>query len=321
MKTITILTLAILTVALAIAGNSKSEYEPLSSEFQKIIDQEINADRTIDDIEWRGKTYAQIFDVAEQDGDEIFGEKKILSTKKAFALSFVLPGAGQIYAKSPVKAGLFFVLEAGLWTGFMALNNTGYSKRDEYEDYHDDNFDVEKYLNWYLRVTDVENGDLRFPEQIPHRGENTNPDDWYDVVTNHDYYEMTGKYSYFLIGWKDIRVETFSSADWTRLNNPDATDEELISIMTAYEDNSTYKTDYMQMRQDANEYFIFAKYALGAALFNHVVAAFDAAWTAHKQNEKLSEGFSNRIFMETDVAVHEPTGAMFPEIALKARIR
>jgi hypothetical protein len=89
-------------------------------------------------------------------------------------------------------------------------------------------------------------------EQLPHVG-----NDWYNVVKNHDYYEMTGKYPWFLLGWEDAPSHLRDNPD---LWDPSKTGSELTLILTEYFDSSSYRIEYMRLRKEANDNFIWAKY-------------------------------------------------------------
>ncbi|MFP4458359.1 MAG: hypothetical protein ACLFSQ_02085 [Candidatus Zixiibacteriota bacterium] len=273
---------------------------------------------SLEENDWRNKTYAQAFDNATEEKTKPFEGEEFLDSKLAFGLSFLVPGAGEVYAKKPVKGVLFFLAEAGLWTGYYILQSKGIEMREDYEDYHDSHYDVEAYLEWFSAITDsFEN--IKGTETLPHHGDN-----WYDVDKNHDYYEMTGKYNWFLIGWKDVPDALFDDPEIREeLWNPDLSSEPgpYSNILSQYRDSSQYVSTYMQMRKDANDQFIWAKYMIGGAILNHIVSAFDAAWTAHVHNRERNKSFSEVIDFKTGIAVHEPTGLVNPELKMVINLK
>lgn len=273
---------------------------------------------TLQDYDWRSNSYAQVFDTPDSDGSRPFSGEEFLDPKKAFALSLLIPGAGEVYAKKPIKGALFFIAEAGLWTGFYLLRTKGIELRDDYEAYHDRHYDPHRFLEWYEVITDSFRV-IKGTETLPHHDGN-----WYDVDKNHDYYEMTGKYNWFLLGWDDVPGKLFDDPEIrATLWNPDLSNEPgpYLNILNAYRDSSYHVSNYMQMRKEANDYFIWGKYMIGAAILNHIVSAFDAAWTAHSHNREVNKSFSNVIDFKTDVAVHNPTGRRHPELKLVVNIR
>ena len=267
----------------------------------------------LDDYNFRNVQYAQLFE--EKEDDVFFAEHDYLETKRAFLYSFFIPGAGQFYAKKPVKGALFLAAEAGLWLGYVMLQTKGVELRDDYEAYHETHFDVDQYLEWYEVVTDSFR-DIKGIENLPHHG-----DDWYDVNKNHDYYEMTGKYPWFLLGWNDAPEELYDRALYPDIWDYNQSTQDLNGILNDWFDSTAYRQDYMQMRMEANDNFIWAKYMIGAAIFNHLLSAFDATWAAHSHNQSLNKGFSDRIHMDYDVAVHKPTGIKLPELKLAIELR
>ena len=57
------------------------------------------------------------------------------STTKAAVLSFILPGAGEIYGGSKTKGKIFILSEASLWAGFFAFRTYGSWLEDDYRVY------------------------------------------------------------------------------------------------------------------------------------------------------------------------------------------
>ncbi len=266
------------------------------------------------DYDIKNVQYAQLFEEDEQ-GEAFFQEQDYLSTKRAFLYSFFVPGAGQIYTKKPVRGALFIAAEAGLWLGYAILQSKGVELRDDYEAFHDEHFDVYEYLEWYEVVTDSFREEKGI-EHLPHHGDN-----WYDVDKNHDYYEMTGKYPWFLLGWEDAPDELYDRALHPDLWDYNQSTQDLNGILIDWFDSTQVRQDYMAMRKEANDNFIWAKYMIGAAIFNHLVSAFDAAWSAHSHNQERNKGFSEAIHMESGIARHKPTGAKYPELKLAIRLR
>ena len=50
--------------------------------------------------------------------------------------------------------------------------------------------------------------------------------------------------------------------------------------------SSPDKNDYVNQRANSNEYLNMATYAASAIMFNHVISAFEAVWTATRQSRK-----------------------------------
>ncbi|MCI0530542.1 MAG: hypothetical protein L0Y74_01105, partial [candidate division Zixibacteria bacterium] len=67
------------------------------------------------------------------------------STKKAFIYSLILPGAGEFYADSKLKAAAFIGMEALFWAGYFHFDGKGDDKKVEYRSYADMNWDATVY--------------------------------------------------------------------------------------------------------------------------------------------------------------------------------
>ena len=184
--------------------------------------------------------------------------------KKALFLSALVPGAGEFWAKSYIKAAAFFMIEVGAWSYYASYNKKGKDKEEEYEEFADDNWNSENWKDWYDTIP--EDDKLRFTHtthmlELLDEGRKTQ-----------QYYEMIGKYAEFVAGWESDNV------DITNLNYDD--------LMTTRND-CQIATDYMDMRYDSNKLFDKAKNGITIAMLNHLFSAIDAAWTAKKYNNRL----------------------------------
>ena len=63
-------------------------------------------------------------------------------------LSAIVPGAGEFYAKSYLKAAIFLAVEAGMWIGYTTFQNKGNTQTDSYQAYANQNWSVRKYATW-----------------------------------------------------------------------------------------------------------------------------------------------------------------------------
>ena len=57
------------------------------------------------------------------------------SPGKAFILSLLVPGLGELYAGAPSRAKVFLATEAAVWSGFAALELYSSWKKNDYESY------------------------------------------------------------------------------------------------------------------------------------------------------------------------------------------
>jgi len=191
--------------------------------------------------------------------------------KRALFFSAVVPGAGQFYTKSYIKAAAFFLVEVGAWTYYASYNNKGKDKEREYQGFANESWFPKKWYNWYVNI------DSTYQKQMTHASHMVELIDPFiqgtgDVNRTQQYYEMIGKYAEFVVGWQGT--------------DNDVPYNQLISYR---KNNVPIADDYMKMRDDSNKLFDQAKTGVYIAMVNHVLSAIDAAWTAKRHNNRLLE--------------------------------
>lgn len=218
---------------------------------------------------------AALLNVAE---DSVSGvETKSVGRKspfKAFLLSAVLPGAGQFYLGSRLKALVFLGVEVTAW-GFEAkFRGQGDTRTDEFEQFNRDHWhraDYEQYLAWnYNGITD----DSLIPDvEISHHLPDTR---------TQQYYEMTGKYNQFSWGWDDANYDGNYLYDYSQINPPPTiTSEEFAPV-------SIRRVAYEDMRHDANRKYDQARRMVAVAIVNHLVSGFEALFSARRHNDQAA---------------------------------
>ena len=113
-------------------------------------------------------------------------------------------------------------------------------------------WDEEKYKGWFNNLDSLQQ--KAFSHTLP------------DTKTQ-QYYEMIGKYDQFIVGWEGVDFYT-----------------PLEDIYDIYND---YREHYMDMRYDSNKLFKRATTGAYLAMFNHILSAIDAAWTAKRHNSRI----------------------------------
>lgn len=189
------------------------------------------------------------------------------STGRAFLYSLILPGAGEYYTGSKFKAAIFLGIEAVSWYGYITNYTTGQDREDEFKAYADQYWNPAAYRAWLVDARGVPS------DTVPFRDDNGEP----TTFTHHlpdfktqQYYEMIGKYDQFQYGWTG-----------TNYNIADSTSE--------------YRTDYLNIRNDANNKFDAARNFAIVAIANRIVSAFDAALSAHRLNKRTDKFSEIRI--------------------------
>ncbi len=206
-------------------------------------------------------------------------------------LSGIIPGAGEFYAGSYLKAAILFTLEAAAITTAIIYNNKGDSQTQAFENFANQHWSVIRYAEWTLANVQHINGSIDptafnvlvkdnngtvtginwselnrlesalgdgYSHMLPHQGEQ-------------QYYELIGKYPQYSHGW-----------DAANQNDTD------FHILTP-EFN-----DYTHQRAVANDYYATGKTGLIIVYVNHFLSIFDAVWSVSRFNKSLAVNFRVR---------------------------
>jgi hypothetical protein len=213
----------------------------------------------------------------------------------AAGLSFVVPGAGEVYADNYWKAAIFLAADVAFWALAASNNKKGNDQTAFFENYANQRWSAKKYAQFALDhfVTDPAER-ARYQSTLFKQGSTP----WDQVNWNvlnemereisataegkyyshtlppygeQQYFELIGKYQQFYQGWDD--------AD-PGLTSYDQIDARLASGYS----NLTY---YAGERGKANDFYTRATTFVTIAVINHVLSAVDAAWTASTYNHNL----------------------------------
>jgi hypothetical protein len=193
------------------------------------------------------------------------------SPYKAFVYSLIIPGAGEFYTGSRIKAGSFLAIDAILWTGYLIYHGKGTKEEKDYKLYADAHYIASEYNTWWGGL------DSSVQNTYSHRlyfDASGNP------IRTREYYENVGKYDQFQVGWDDIG-----------LNYPPP------PIPGGSPVVSPHRSTYLGMRATSNNYFSNATTMAMVSIANHLVSAFDAAIGARKfnrGNKQYSMQFESR---------------------------
>jgi hypothetical protein len=222
---------------------------------------------------------------------------KVKNVKKAFLYSLIVPGAGQAYNGSKIKAVLFLAAEAASWTGYLSNQSLGDKKTDGFNLFADTYWSQTRYEDFLYINWDVRDDDSVFNDQ-------GDPSSGY-YFTHHlpetktqQYYEMIGKYDQFVVGWADVDTSIF--------HDP----------VAAEHTTSPMRLHYMDMRHEANVAYNRATASLIVMMVNHVASAFEAALSAKRHNDRLADDGGGLSFR----AVKAQSGReQFPMVAMRYR--
>lgn len=68
----------------------------------------------------------------------------------AMGLSAIVPGAGEFYGKSYIKAAIFFGIELASWGLVFYFNHRGNVETDQFQDFARANWDIRRYARWLI---------------------------------------------------------------------------------------------------------------------------------------------------------------------------
>ena len=202
-----------------------------------------------------------------QAGDEVYQDIygfKSKSPSKGFILSLLLPGAGEFYAESKIKAGIFLGLEALLWTGYLSYHGKAKNKEDEYIDFANLNWSEQDYEDSMLIIYGVNINEVPTGSTLVCDYDSVVIIEHLPDSKTQQYYEMIGKYDQFRYGWDDFDPKNFLTP---------------------------HRNLYLNLRDDSNKLFDNARYSLIAIIGNHILSGFDAGWSVKRYNKKAG-GFS-----------------------------
>ncbi|NQV73164.1 hypothetical protein HQ496_08575 [bacterium] len=255
----------------------------------------------------------------------VYKKQKVRSVPLAFGLSAVLPGAGQVYNKQYVKAGLALAIEAAAITGYAVLRSRGLDAETAFQAQAHQSWSPAKYATWLNDYADYLNsergGNVTAPDvSIPGNVDFQHPEAWTaaDQATvssmfsqiraierqvfhpetgaafSHQipdfsaqqYYELIGKYFQFAPGWEDYSSWKDSEGQFTAAIDPELTGSggskpNVSTSFYAYAKDHAHAQDTLREASRISLLFIF----------NHLVAAIDAAVSSKLYNDRLETSF------------------------------
>ncbi|UCH61859.1 MAG: hypothetical protein JSU77_08590 [Fidelibacterota bacterium] len=232
---------------------------------------------------------------------------------RVLMMSLAVPGAGQLYVGRPMRTVFFLGAEIIALMAWRNYTRQGEGMTQDFRDFANDHWDFNRWLNnaQYYQSDPWGSGEGRIyigtdgshhleyfldmdddgrPEFFGNTIDDSkrlfqllaDPDTSIHVGVKRsgEYYENIGKYNQFFSGWEDADP-----------NNPDIEEREsgLIAL-------SEHRSQYLQMRADANRLKSIAGYAISAIMFNHVVSAIDAIFATSRWNNEHARHLSGRLW-------------------------
>ncbi len=208
---------------------------------------------------------------------------KRLSPGKAFAMSLVVPGLGQFYNGSKVKAAGFLALDVTAWVLHFKNRYDGNDLTDKFNAFADQYWAQTRYEEYLSKAYNGKTDDDSITAtEVSHHLPDTK---------TQQYYEMIGKYDQFSWGWDDARLR-------------DSTIDQFTTMFPAVAGNipySAHRLEYEIMREDANKKFDASDKWLIVSLANHLISAFDALISAKRHNNNAGGGEFGRLKLRADL--------------------
>ena len=201
---------------------------------------------------------------AEYDSEEVYIDYK--SPKKSFLLSAVLPGAGQLYNGSYIKAAAFLAVEATCWALYIKNDKKGNDIDTEFKAYADNHWSEGEYWDYIAKFSGLGRSDV----EALRTWEKSHFSHGLHREKDQQYYEMIGKYDQFNYGWDDSDVALLDEG-W------------VISM------RSVNRLTYEDRRKDSNDAFKSATMMATIAIINHIISGGEAAWSSARYNNYQME--------------------------------
>ena len=226
----------------------------------------------------------------EEEGASEAPRSSVRSPRRAFLYSALVPGAGEFWAGSKMRAALFFGLEVLGWGTYLNWNAKGDDLESEFRAFADTTWSPIDYIAWRnsrnARSTSKTHtlpcDSLFVQAQWTDEDGRRNPADVVPEVLKscgstetQQYYELIGKYDQFIAGWPDI------TRDGSRVVYTE--------VDSAENFHSALRLEYEDQRHESNKYLKRAGNVAGLLLVNHVLSAIDAARVARARNQGQDE--------------------------------
>ena len=257
-------------------------------------------------------------------------QKKNIGRGAMFSL--IIPGAGQLYSGSWVRAVPWFAIEIAAWAAYSTYHGQGRDKTDEFEAYagerdNPNHFNYRAYLyKEWLTARDIGNSGVRTTRSF---------NEWVDLLSQSDggwterskylptgfthniwdddrqqYFEMIGKYfTQFGWGWQDTynygQGGDIGEGSWL---NPATGLRPDDPATAAFDGGSVMFNLYADMRGDANDLLDKCNLDMEVILVNHLLSAIDAAFAVRRYNKKLAEQPSTLGDLKLHYNVQYPGG-------------
>ena len=204
--------------------------------------------------------------------------------------SIILPGSGEFYAGSYLKAAIFVAVEAAAVTTALVYNHKGDKQTQFFQNYADQHWSASRYAYWTAKNlktlapgmsdADIAKYQAAFPTDntkvnwaLMNQMESAIGSDPYALGYTHQlppqgeqqYYELIGKYDQYSHGW-----------DSSNLSDPD------------YHTLTSQFLWYAGQRGQANHYYSIGSTGVAFIYINHFLSAIDGVWSVDRYNNTIA---------------------------------
>ncbi|MGC9363789.1 MAG: hypothetical protein ACP5FZ_04380 [Fidelibacterota bacterium] len=235
------------------------------------------------------------------------------SPGRAFLLSAILPGAGELYAGTKWRALAFASVEVFSWVMYFNKKNKGEDLENKYIAFADNHWTLyglwlNNSMGYTMTGLDVSshsiyleyNGEMyegkpSYLDSVLVGWESYIASGEMEPVRTRDFYENIGKYDQFAGGWDDF----------TEYN---AVSDSVIKV-------SKNRDYYLTQRKNSNDALKMATNFATVIMFNHLISAFHAQIAAKNYTSEEADRVSWHVGLVTDVRYRNPVRGVSLSVA------
>ncbi|MBD3373831.1 hypothetical protein GF406_02250 [candidate division KSB1 bacterium] len=198
--------------------------------------------------------------------------KEEKSVAKGVLFSALVPGAGQAYSGSWLKAAAFVAVEAAGIALAMNYDQEGQDIEQEFRAFADENWIESDYWGWIARHAGLEYNSSNLDPLREWEHDHPALSHALPHTKTQQYYEMIGKYDQFNYGWVDSEIGSIDNG-WN------------------VSKRSSKRLYYEDRRDASNQAYKRATTFVTVTLLNHLISAFDAGFSISRHNRQVNAAF------------------------------